>query len=95
MTEADRSAKLRAIAAHFGLKRQLLQTMEENAELTKECSKSIRKEEISEGLIEEIADVTMMIRQVMWLLAIRDEDIEKMIDYKIKRTLKRIEEGEE
>jgi len=41
-------------------------------------------------LTEEIADVTIMLEQIKYILRISDTDIEKIIDQKLNRQLERI-----
>ena len=42
------------------------------------------------NLIEELADVSIMLQQIIYLINAED-DVEDMIEYKINRQLKRIE----
>lgn len=43
-----------------------------------------------ENLIEEIADVNIMLEQIKYLLSISDTDIEHIIEQKLNRQLERI-----
>ena len=86
--------KVKEIAEHYGLKNQLRQLAEECSELSVESSHSARKG-TTVKIIEEIADVMIMIEQVVYLAKIDKCDIEDCINYKINRQLKRIEEEEE
>ena len=86
--------KVKKIAEHYGLKNQLRQLAEECCELSVESSHSARKG-TTVKIIEEIADVMIMIEQVVYLAKIDKCDIEDCINYKINRQLKRIEEEEE
>ena len=43
------------------------------------------------SIIEEIADVEICLAQMKYLLAIREEDINKVIEQKLDRQLERIE----
>ena len=45
-------------------------------------------------LTEEIADVTIMIEQIKYLLNISDTDIDQIIEQKLNRQLERIEKNE-
>lgn len=45
-------------------------------------------------LTEEIADVTIMIEQIKYLLSISDTDIDQIIEQKLNRRLERIEKNE-
>ena len=86
--------KVKKIADYYGLKNQLRQLAEECSELSVEASHSERHGTTFK-IIEEIADVTIMIEQVIYLAKIDKCDIEDCINYKINRQLKRIEEEEE
>ena len=86
--------KVKEIAEHYGLKNQLRQLAEECCELSVESSHSARKG-TTVKIIEEMADVMIMIEQVVYLAKIDKCDIEDCINYKINRQLKRIEEEEE
>lgn len=46
------------------------------------------------NLVEEIADVTIMLEQIKYLLSISDTDINEIIDQKLNRQLERIEKNE-
>lgn len=93
------------IADHYGEDVQLQQLVEEMAELTKAISKHWRMEgkgqpvapgtsrkDIEDNLVEEIADVKLVLDEVIFLMAI-DEEIKDVIDFKVKRSLERM--GEE
>ena len=86
--------KVKEIAEHYGIKNQLRQLAEECSELSVESSHSARKG-TTVKIIEEMADVMIMIEQVIYLAKIDKCDIEDCINYKINRQLKRIEEEEE
>ena len=45
-------------------------------------------------LTEEIADVTIMLEQIKYLLQISDSDINEIIEQKLNRQLERIEKNE-
>ena len=86
--------RIKTIADHYGIKKQLRQLAEECSELAVEASHSARKG-TTVKIIEEMADVMIMIEQVIYLAKIDKCDIEDCINYKINRQLKRIEEEEE
>lgn len=69
--------------------------MEECAELIQAISKVKRYGfvgEYKDNLIEEIADVSIVIREIMMIFGIPDGDINEVIDSKIQRIKKRLEE---
>ena len=83
--------KLQIIADHYGIKKQLRQLAEECSELAVEASHSARKG-TTVKIIEEIADVQIMIEQIIYLAKIDKCDIEDCINYKLDRQIKRIKE---
>lgn len=78
----------------WGRLAQLIMVMEECAELIKEVSKEIRGKGNRKNIIEEIADVQLMIEQLKFMLNITDEEITDATGEKIERleTLLGIEE---
>lgn len=85
--------KLQMIADHYGIKKQLRQLAEECSELAVEASHSARKG-LTVGIIEEIADVEIMIEQIIHLAKIDRCDIQDCINFKLDRQMKRIEAEE-
>ena len=83
--------KLQMIADHYGIKKQLRQLAEECSELAVEASHSARKG-TTVKIIEEMADVEIMIEQIIYLAKIDKCDIEDCINYKLDRQRKRIKE---
>ena len=83
--------KIQTIADHYGIKKQLRQLAEECSELAVEASHSARKG-TTVKIIEEIADVQIMIEQIIYLAKIDLCDIEDCINYKLDRQMKRIKE---
>ncbi len=81
------------IADHYGIEKQLHQLAEECSELAVEASHSARKG-VTVKIIEEMADVLLMIEQVVYLSGIAIEDIDECIRFKIDRQMKRIKEEE-
>ena len=99
-------SKIKKIADAYGYDVQSRKCIEEMAELTQAINKFWRKDlkcgqlttlEVPIGspqelsIIEEIADVEICIAQMKYLLAIREEDINKIIKQKLDRQLERIE----
>lgn len=81
------------IALHYGFKEQARQTIEEMAELTVALSKMHREysKKNLDNIIEELADVQIMIEQIMYLTSSKSE-VKQIMEQKIKRQLSRIKE---
>ena len=83
--------RIKTIADHYGIEKQLHQLAEECSELAVEASHSARKG-VTVKIIEEMADVLLMMEQVIYLANIAIEDIDECIKFKIDRQLERIKE---
>lgn len=80
------------IINHFGVDRQSRQAMEECGELIQAVNKMLRYpgDEIKRlELIEEIADVLIMITQLKIMFSIEKSELGRMIDYKRNRLVQR------
>ena len=95
--------ELKKIAEHYGYEAQSNQLVEECAELIQAVSKYRRatagvgqpladyhRTVALENLIEEIADVEVMIEQVKYLLQIPEDEIEAVKLFKVNRTKDRM-----
>lgn len=92
--------KVRIIAERYGYEPQSRQCIEEMAELTQAINKLWRKQnfggnskEISQAhanVLEEIADVLIMIWQMKELLGIGEGELSKIINQKLDRQLERM-----
>lgn len=80
------------IAKHYGENNQLNQLQEELAELIKAVNKYRRDEDNIDNLIEEIADVEIMIEQIKYLLHLNPEYLEMITINKLLRQKRRIKE---
>lgn len=96
--------EIKNIADHFGYEEQREQLVEEMAELIQALNKYRRATKGSTGLtnkakialdnvVEEIADVEVVLEQIKYLLQIPQEDVVAMKVFKVNRTLERIKEG--
>lgn len=83
--------KLQEIISYFGEDNQKLKAIEELSELTIAIINT--KNDKTENLIEEIADVEIMLKQLKIIYKIDKSEIKKAKQFKIERTLKMIEEG--
>ena len=79
------------IINQYGETSQVLQSIEEMSELTKELLKNINRNENNEKeIIQEIADVIIMITQLVMIYKIDVEKIYGAIEYKLERQEKRM-----
>ena len=92
MTEQEMKNAIATIATHYGMKAQSMQACEECAELIQAVSKLTRG--VTEmrilALVEEIADVRIMMSQLMQFYGIPEPEVSERIDEKLKRQLERI-----
>lgn len=92
MTEQEMKNAITIIAMHYGMKAQSMQACEECAELIQAVSKLIRG--VNEirilSLVEEIADVRIMMSQLMQLYGIPETEIATLVERKLERQLERI-----
>lgn len=77
----------------YGEKAQKLMAIEEMAELTKEICKDFRGKLDREHLIEELADVTITLEQLMMMYEISGDEIQQMRERKIDRLKERLEDS--
>lgn len=92
----SRELKLIQIANYYGKETQLRQAQEELFELGLAISKSLKTGEITDNLIEEIADVENMIEQIkLFMNDVHLNVLELKKEAKIIRQLERIEEEKE
>lgn len=82
------------IANYYGKDSQTLMAIEEMSELTKEICKYSRGKTTRERLVDEIADVEIMVKQLEILFDIAS-DVDRRVDYKLERQLRRIEQERE
>ena len=93
---AELLRKIYDIADYYGTGAQIDQTLEELAELTialhhfkKKAKDPICREEIRKNVLEEMADVYIMVNQLLYLMD-KEGEMWKWIEYKINRQLERI-----
>lgn len=88
-----RDERVEKIADHYGLKHQIKKLIEESWELIAAALAYLllkKSEARKDHMIEEAADVAIVIAQIVYLLKY-DEKMEIWIDYKLDRTIKRME----
>lgn len=80
------------IITHYGKEKQVGQAIEEMAELTIELNKNInRNKDNEEEITLEIADVIIMLMQLMFIYGIDPDKVLGGIEYKLLRQKERID----
>ncbi len=69
----------------YGKEAQLDMCVEEMSELTKEICKYKRRNENQAEIIEEMADVYIMLEQMKMIFGISEQQINEQIDFKVAR----------
>ena len=88
-------AEIEKIADHYGLQHQLYKSVEELIELVQAVQDysfklGMRDDEIStEHVVDEIADVKIMIAQLEYLLEL-EEEVNDRVEFKLNRQMDRI-----
>ena len=83
---------IQTIAKRYGKEKQVLQAVEEMAELQKELIKNInRNKDNKKEIILEIADVEIMLMQLVDIYNIEPNKLIGAIEYKLLRQKERIE----
>lgn len=96
----------KANGEYYGIEKQMIVLVEETAELAQAATKWLRKKqngqtvrksygEIMENLIEELADVSIMVDQIKHLLNLNERDFQYIRAMKIKRTAEYIAQDKE
>lgn len=99
--DATVEEKLEVIANFYGYETQSRNCIEEMAELTQAINKLWRKQNIEktmddtlqtekENIVEEMADVVIMLKQMQYLLSVPDEVLNKKTMEKVDRQLQRM-----
>lgn len=76
---------LKKAISTYGKESQLDMCIEEMSELTKEICKHKRGAYNNEEIIEEIADVYIMLEQMKMIFGISEQQINEQIDFKVAR----------
>jgi NTP pyrophosphatase (non-canonical NTP hydrolase) len=69
---------------------QVIVAIEELSELQKELCKALRYNYNYDNIVEEIADVEIMLEQMKIYFNILNKDLERMKEHKIERTKERL-----
>lgn len=86
-----KESSIKEIANHYGLEKQLDQTVEECSELIQAISKAKRGKLDADNMAEEIADVLIGIEWLKELYDIDALEVQKWIAYKQNRIAKKLE----
>ena len=84
------------IIKHYGYRHQMVKACEELSELQTVILQEVNKhdkypvEDIA-SLTEELADCYVVLKEVELINCLDDRDIQPIIDYKLKRTMERID----
>jgi NTP pyrophosphatase (non-canonical NTP hydrolase) len=84
---------MRAAIRKNGKAMQTVVAIEEMSELQKELTKYIRGKGNRENLIEEVADVLVMITQIQLMYALPDDEVERIMRLKLNRLKERMEQN--
>lgn len=82
----------RQIVEHFGKENQEEKLLEELEELKSELKINIEENTVTENTISEMADVHILIAQLL-IKYDKQEEYNEAVEYKLKRTIQRIKEG--
>lgn len=83
--------KIKRIANHYGFRHQAIKTAEECSELSAAFCKLVGGEGGRAAVIDEIADVTIVLGQMRYLMHIDRAELREVMEAKVKRQLHRIE----
>ncbi len=86
--EEMRSFSEKTVALHEKITKVAI-AIEEMAELTQALVKDTRGQGDYDNIVEEIADVTLMLDQLKVIFGIPDEELNDIIRYKINRQMRR------
>lgn len=75
----------------YGVEHQIMMLFEEMAELQKEICKNFRGRENRDHIIEEMADVFIMMNQLQIIFDVKDKELADVTEYKVLRLKKRLE----
>ena len=76
----------------WGKDYQSVIAIEEMSELTKELSKAIRGNNNHAAIVEETADVMIVLMEIRAMYKIKDMELQKVINAKLDRLRKRIDD---
>ena len=84
--KAENKRTIHRVISTFGERNQKMQALEELMELQSALFENIHREtDNRENIVEEVADVEVMLAQIKEIFDIKQEEIEKVQDYKLRR----------
>ena len=89
----EQDDKLRKITKNFGIETELTKLSEEVGELLNECYKHYYIGEGLNNIEDELADVYVLLSQIELFFKADTIKIGEIVEQKINRTVKRIDEG--
>lgn len=92
MTLGEAEVFLQKIIDHYGDAAQCVVAIEEMAELQKEICKAYRGQVSEQKLLEEIADVQIMLYQTAMIFHLDTEQMPDLMEAKLKRTIERMQD---
>lgn len=82
------------LLSRFGIEKQTLMLAEEQGELIKAINKKLRGKGDRLSIVEELADVVIMLQQIAQFFDIDKEEVNLIMNKKLKRTEERLITGE-
>lgn len=87
--------KIAEILGHYSPEAQTIKAIEELAELQAELAKLLIKQGSREAMKNELADVFIMITQLMAIFDVDPAELDAEVAFKLDRQIKRIREAKE
>ncbi len=87
--------KIAEILGHYSPETQTIKAIEELAELQAELAKLLIKQGSREAMKNELADVFIMITQLMAIFDVDPAELDAEVAFKLDRQIKRIREAKE
>ena len=82
------------LLSRFGIEKQTLMLAEEQGELIKAINKKLRGKGDRLSIVEELSDVVIMLQQIAQFFDINKEEVNLIMNKKLKRTEERLAKGE-
>lgn len=86
----EQTTKALIICNTYGSKAQMIKCCEELSELSTAILQHINKGENHKAILEEMADVYIMLEQLKYMLPFDEAALEGQIEFKLTRQIKRI-----